>query len=203
MCEAKCRRPCLYTRSKSACRNRRWDLGNRWFADCGAGLFNVGFRRQASGTRLRSPDSGFPEAWDLTPEAALLSKSGLYGHSLAALGPAPGDDRAPLLGLHTRAKAVHLRAAAAVRLECTFRHGKVLRSCPQIKPRPSESWTGHPGIWWKESINDGSGNGKPGRGYECNKAREEPFQIRRLQRMYWNTMAAVNVRISSVWVSML
>src|SRR5258707_12840310 len=54
----------------------------------------------------------------------LFTKSGFHGNSLAALGPAPGDDRASALGLHTGAKAVRLRAVTTVRLECAFRHEK-------------------------------------------------------------------------------
>jgi len=56
----------------------------------------------------------------------LFTKSGFYGNSLAPFGPAPGDDRPSALGLHTGPEAVRLRSAAAVRLECTFRHEKSL-----------------------------------------------------------------------------
>jgi hypothetical protein len=58
--------------------------------------------------------------------AYLFTKSGFYGNALAPFGTAPGNDRASALGLHTGPEAVHLRSAAAVRLECTFRHEKSL-----------------------------------------------------------------------------
>lgn len=78
-----------------------------------------------------------PKAGRRTPEAVLLTKSWFYGNPLAAFGPAAGDDRASLLGLHTSAKAVHLGTAAAIRLECTFRHGKwcapVVSNCAASK----------------------------------------------------------------------
>ena len=61
--------------------------------------------------------------------AALLAESWLNGNSLAPLGAAPGNDGASALGLHTGAKAVDLRAAATVRLECTFGHEK---SCAPV-----------------------------------------------------------------------
>ena len=59
----------------------------------------------------------------------LFTKPWFYGNSLAALRPAPGDDRPSAFGLHTSTKTVRLRAAATVRLECAFRHEKVLGSC--------------------------------------------------------------------------
>jgi hypothetical protein len=58
--------------------------------------------------------------------AYLFTKSGFHGNALAPFGSAPGNDRASALGLHTGPEAVHLRSAAAVRLECTFRHEKSL-----------------------------------------------------------------------------
>ena len=63
-----------------------------------------------------------PNAESMKP--LLFTKSGFHGNSLAALGPAPGDDRASALGLHTGAKTVRLRAVTTVRLECAFRHEK-------------------------------------------------------------------------------
>jgi hypothetical protein len=63
---------------------------------------------------------------DRGARAYLLTKSGFYGNTLAPFGSAPGNNRASALGLHTGPEAVHLRSAAAVRLECTFRHEKSL-----------------------------------------------------------------------------
>ena len=60
---------------------------------------------------------------------ALLAEPGLYGNSFAPLGAAPRNNGASALGLHTGAKAVNLRAATTVRLECAFGHEK---SCAPV-----------------------------------------------------------------------
>ena len=46
------------------------------------------------------------------------------GNTLAAPGAPPREHRGAALRLHTAAKAVRFRTAAAVRLKCALRHGK-------------------------------------------------------------------------------
>src|SRR5713226_655858 len=128
MCAAKCRRPCLYTRSKSACRSNRRLRGNllrRPEPDTSAPLF---------GTRaliILAPNQGCknqgckPSAFFRRGET-LLTEAGLYRHTLAALGTPPRNHRAAGLGLHPRKKAVRLRTVTTVGLECALGHEKSL-----------------------------------------------------------------------------
>jgi hypothetical protein len=54
----------------------------------------------------------------------LIAITRAYGNTLAALRAPPRQHRGAALGLHAAAKAVSLRTAAAIRLECALRHGK-------------------------------------------------------------------------------
>jgi hypothetical protein len=56
----------------------------------------------------------------------LVAVTGAYGNALAALGPAARQHGRSALGLHAGAKAVNLRATAAIRLKCALRHGTAL-----------------------------------------------------------------------------
>src|ERR1700680_1793704 len=133
MCAAKCRRPCLYTRSKSVCRSNRTLRGNllrRPEPDTLALPFGTrAFTILAPNLGCKNLDcrnlsckiSAFFQSGE-----TLLTEAGLYRHPLAALGAPPRNHRAAGLGLHPRKKPVRLRAVTTVRLECALGHGKSL-----------------------------------------------------------------------------
>ena len=123
MCAAKCRRPCLYTRSKSACRSNRTLRGNRFGRpepDTSAPLFG------ARALTILAPHLGYKTPQFSGKGETLLTEAGLHRHPLAALGAPPRNHRAAALGLHPRKKSVRLRAVTTVGLECALGHEKSL-----------------------------------------------------------------------------
>src|SRR5450755_4190306 len=132
MCAAKCRRPCLYTRSKSACRSKRTLRGNlarlpgpeRSPPPFAARAFTTPLKPD-----LRDPDSrepGCESSANSGKGETLLTEAGLHRHPLAALGAPARNHRAAGLGLHSRKKSVCLRAVTTVGLECALGHEKSL-----------------------------------------------------------------------------
>ena len=68
------------------------------------------------------------DAWDycsrwIERKRLLLAETGLHRDALAPFGAAARQYRLTALGLHPRTEAVLFYPLAAVRLECTFRHG--------------------------------------------------------------------------------
>src|SRR5436190_19888094 len=119
MCAEKCRLPCLYTRSKSACRSSRTLRGNlaRLPEPDRPGLpFGV------LAFTAHNPTSGLLQ---FRNKRELLAEAGLSCNPLAALGAPARDHGLSALGLHTRAKSVRLRAMTAVGLKCALRHEKI------------------------------------------------------------------------------
>src|SRR5882724_12768948 len=118
MCAAKCRRPCLYTRSKSACRSKRALRGNlpRLPEASRPPLGARAFTTRLNPGCESSASSGKGEA--------LLTEAGFHRHALAALGAPARNYRAAGLGLHPRTKSVRLRAVTTVGLECALGHEK-------------------------------------------------------------------------------
>src|ERR1700674_1633195 len=115
----KCRRPCLYTRSKSACRSRRMLAVNL------ARLPGPDRLRPPFGARpltIHDPDSGCGTAANSGKGNILLTEAGLHRDPLASLGAPPRDHRLAALGLHPGTKSVRLRAVTSVRLECALGH---------------------------------------------------------------------------------
>src|SRR4051812_47469259 len=121
MCEAKCRRPCLYTRSKSACRSKRTLRGNllRLPDPETSGLpFAARALTTDASIQVATPDC--ESSANFGQEETLLPEAGLHRHSLAALCAPPRNYRAAGLGLHPRQKSVRLRAVTTVGLECAL-----------------------------------------------------------------------------------
>src|SRR5262245_37293985 len=120
----KCRRPCLYTRSKSACFRSRPLRGNfspprECFTAPGASpspLAALVLTAHDPASRL---DSRL-----FRREKNLLTKTGLHGNPLAPLGAPARDHRPAALGLHPRAKPVGLRTPPPVGLESALGHEK-------------------------------------------------------------------------------
>src|SRR6185312_12414616 len=102
MCAAKCRRPCLYTRSKSACRSSL-TLRGKVFGACESDAStpplvaraltipapclirkDPGYKIPGSRNRAYTTSAIFRRG------ETLLTEAGLYRHPLAALGAPPG-----------------------------------------------------------------------------------------------------------------
>src|SRR5271165_6772363 len=122
MCAAKCRRPCLYTRSKSACRSKRRQRGNLLRLP-GPDRSPLPFAARGFTPRL---NPGCESSANSGKGETLLTEAGLHRHPLAALGAPARDYRAAGLGLHPRSKSVCLRAVTTVGLECALGHEKSL-----------------------------------------------------------------------------
>src|SRR5450755_4752587 len=118
MCAAKWRPPCLYTRSKSACRSRcalrgntmRLPVPGRWLLPCGRAL------------TAHHPNSGCRLPPTPEKERTLLTETRFHRDPLAALGAPARDYGATALGLHSSTKSVRLRAMTPVRLKCALGH---------------------------------------------------------------------------------
>src|SRR5213593_1377202 len=126
MCAAKCRRPCLYTRSKSACRSSRTLRGNlfRW-PEPGTSappfstraLIILAPNRSCQNQDCCNPgckNLGYGTSAFVRRGETLLTEAGLYRHPLAALGAPPRNHRTAGLGLHPRKKSVRLRPVTTV-----------------------------------------------------------------------------------------
>ena len=119
----KCRCPCWYTRSKSACLSKRAVRGT--FRDlfrsanpivAGSWDWRVVRLTIIPRTRIQFWIAVIGDGRKLLPEA------GLHRHPLASLGATSRKDRAPALSLHSFAKSVRLRATATVGLERALGH---------------------------------------------------------------------------------
>src|SRR5450432_603151 len=132
MCAAKCRRPFLYTRSKSACRSKRTLWGNllrlpdpeRSPPPFATSAPAAGLGPDLIGPGLIAP--GCESSANSGKGETLLTEAGLYRHALAALGAPARNYGAAGLGLHPRKKSVRLRAVTTVGLECALGHEKSL-----------------------------------------------------------------------------
>src|SRR5512142_1391523 len=110
MCGEKCRRPCLYTRSKSECFSRCAARGNRFRLDIPDG---------STHPRRTSPTSSpfctslscrclvpllwqlYTGNWQLLDGEKLLSETRLHRDALASFGPAARQHLSSALGLHS------------------------------------------------------------------------------------------------------
>ena len=130
----KCRRPNLYTRSKSACRKSRALRGNEpWpdrdstsrfdFPGTLAVTVTLNFQIAVSSSlrnyrnvlrAMTGVGAGFVRA------TGLFAETWFHRDPLAPLGATAGKYFLAALGLHARAKAVYLRSLAPVGLECTL-----------------------------------------------------------------------------------
>jgi len=117
MWPAKYRLPCLYTRSKSVCRNNRTLRGNL------APLPESGTSGRPSGATsltftIQTQITELPPI----PKGSLFTEARLHRHSFASFGAPAGDHRLAALSLHPCAKSVRLRAVTPVRLERALGH---------------------------------------------------------------------------------
>src|SRR5450755_46636 len=139
MCEEKCRRPCLYTRSKSECRSSRAERGKLAPA-CNPGCLSLPtgasvltsslFFTMASSIQLPVLSPALTD-WVLATGnrctvGELIAETRLDCNALASLGPATRQHSSAVLRLHTSPEPVLFRALAFVGLKCTFRHRKSL-----------------------------------------------------------------------------
>src|ERR1700681_2022848 len=135
MSAAKCRRPCLYTSSKSACRSRRTLRGN---------LRLPGPDRSPLPSAVRVFTTGLNPGCESSANSGkgvtLLTEAGLHRHPLAALGAPARNHRAAGLGLHPRTKSVRLRAVTTVGLECALGHGKSLLLMNSVSLKANEKY---------------------------------------------------------------
>ena len=134
MCAEKCRRPCWYTRSKSACRSSRMRRGNFIPAPPESPLVASAL------TTITPPDSvdELPvKEWKLS--CLLLAEPGLDRNPLAALRAPARDDCPPALGLHPGAKSMRLRAVTPVGLERALGHETYLLLIGKIATEQTKS----------------------------------------------------------------
>src|SRR5579872_6851379 len=122
--EEKCRRPSLYTRSKSAWRKSLALRGK------------AALPPRGKTPRFDSPDTlavtvtQIPDRFVTADARCLLRATGLFAETwlhrnpLAPLGAAARQNLLAALGLHARAKSVLLGSLAPIRLECTLGHEK-------------------------------------------------------------------------------
>jgi hypothetical protein len=131
-----CRRPFWYTRWKSACFSRRFDLGNLLLAV----EVTPGSCRLVRLLSFMATDglAATPKSFrrlDLLCQAQKRCFTELNGHglvavtgadsdALASLGTTARQHRPPALGLHTRTKSVRLGTATTVGLKCALWHSK-------------------------------------------------------------------------------
>jgi hypothetical protein len=97
-----------------------WELT----APAGIGCLIAALRNECA--HHSRPNPGWEAFIPSGPGEPLLTEAGFYRHPLAALGAPARYDRAAALGLHSRAKAVRLRAVTTVGLEGALRHEKSL-----------------------------------------------------------------------------
>jgi hypothetical protein len=120
-----CRRPCLYTRSKSECfsnRPKRDKPRGKPAPAFAAGRFTLLFGASALTSSHSCTNDGLCCPW----WENLVAETRFHCYTLASLGPAAREHSGPALGLHASPEPVLLRALAFVRLKCTFRHRKSL-----------------------------------------------------------------------------
>ena len=127
----------MYTRSKSACRNSRALRGKQPRPDRGstsrfdspgtlAVTLTLSFQIAAARRSARWQNRHCNKSGHLGWDAAFLRATGLFAETwfyrdpLAPLGAPAGNYFLAALGLHARAKSVHLRSLAPVGLECTL-----------------------------------------------------------------------------------
>src|ERR1700676_4721566 len=124
MCEEKCRRPCLYTRSKSACFSSRAARGKpdpAVVAGCSTLRFGASALTSSQSCTISSNNDGLCcPLWGTNRGNPAPLK-----HA-CALWPAARQHCRPPLRLHASPEPVLLRALALVGLKCTFRHRKSL-----------------------------------------------------------------------------
>jgi hypothetical protein len=132
MCVPKCRRPCLYTRSKSACRNNRplrgffRDSPPRALDSCGRALA-VTIHSRSVGECFAQ--SGIQSENSFKPgkiARRLFAEAGFHRHPLATLSAPARQHCGSALGLHARTESVLLRALTPVWLESALGHEKSL-----------------------------------------------------------------------------
>src|ERR1700681_1037550 len=136
MWAAKCRRPCLYTRSKSPCRSRR-TLRGKLLRLPGPDRPPPPFAARAFTTRL---NPGCKSSANSGKGEALLTEAGFHRHPLAALGAPARNHRAAGLGLHPGTKSVRLRAVTTVVLECALGHEKSLLLMNSVSLKAKEKY---------------------------------------------------------------
>jgi hypothetical protein len=118
----------LYTRWKSACFSRRFDLGNLLLAV----EVTPGSPRHVRLPAFPCVDAPLDGSYlfrrlELLRKAqsnCLVAESGAYRDALTSLGATARQHRPAALGLHTRTKSVRLGPATTVGLKCALWHSK-------------------------------------------------------------------------------